>query len=77
MAMLLSEVITERVRRFKNQIYLAGVRGPLYWGTQAVTDFLYFIILAVVIISVAAIVNKLNFPCAFALVFITLYQCCF
>jgi hypothetical protein len=65
MAMLLSEVITERVRRFKNQLYLAGCNGPLYWLAQLSSDFLYYLILVVIVMCGSAWVSNLKFVCAF------------
>ncbi|KAI6197771.1 hypothetical protein M3Y94_01264200 [Aphelenchoides besseyi] len=66
MAMLLAEIITERINKFKHQIRLTGCRAPTYWFSQMTTDFCYFSILAVFVFSMSLVATKIYFSCATA-----------
>lgn len=64
LAMLLAEVVTERVTKFKHQIRLTGCRAPIYWLSQLTTDFVYFFILAVIVFVASLIAIKSEFGCS-------------
>ncbi|KAI6197677.1 hypothetical protein M3Y94_01253400 [Aphelenchoides besseyi] len=64
MAMLLSEVITERVQKFKHQIRLTGCRAPIYWLSQLTTDFCYFWILVVIVFTMSWVVTQMDILCS-------------
>ncbi|KAI6192790.1 ABC transporter ced-7 [Aphelenchoides fujianensis] len=64
LAMLLAETVTERVTKFKHQIRLTGCRAPVYWISQLTTDFVYFLILAVVVFAASLIAIKGEFGCS-------------
>ncbi|KAI6234895.1 ABC transporter domain-containing protein [Aphelenchoides fujianensis] len=64
LAMLLAETVTERVTKFKHQIRLTGCRAPVYWISQLTTDFVYFLILAIVVFAASLIAIKGEFGCS-------------
>ncbi|KAI6174343.1 ABC transporter ced-7 [Aphelenchoides besseyi] len=66
MAMLLAEVVTERITKFKHQIRLTGCRASTYWFSQMSTDFCYFLVLAIFVFSMSLVATKIYFSCATA-----------
>ncbi|CAD5216633.1 unnamed protein product [Bursaphelenchus okinawaensis] len=68
LAMIMSSVIVERVKKFKHQIYLASAKTFIYWLAQLLSDFTFYFVLVTFVFVCYLLVAKPLPLCALGIV---------